>query len=368
MEGYTHQAGIDYTETFSPVVKMTTVRSLIVVAVKKGWHMSQLDVNNAFLHGDLNEEFYMEVPQGLAVDNSELVCKLNKSLYGLKQASRQWYAKLTKALCSRGYAHSMYDYSLFYKKTKNSTVYIAVYVDDIMVTGTDTMEIEELKTFLNDSFKIKDLGRLHYFLGLEVLYKTDGVIISQRKFTLDLFKEYQCMDHNSFASPLDLTIKLRAKEGEVLTDPTYYRKLLGKLNFLTNTRLDITYSVQNLSQFMDDPGQPHLKAAFHLLRYLKVDPTLGIFLSKDADYTIKAYCDSDWVACPDSRKSVSGYLVLLGNSPVSWKSKKQDTISLSSAEAEYRALRKVVGELSYNRLSVRRIYAVETSLFFFLKR
>nr|XP_016445668.1 PREDICTED: uncharacterized mitochondrial protein AtMg00810-like [Nicotiana tabacum] len=216
---------------------------------------------------------------GLAVDNPEFVCKLNKSLYGLKQASRQFY------------------------------------VDEIVVTGTDTMEIEELKTFLNDSFKIKDLGRLHYFLGLEVLYKGDGVIISKRKFTLDLLKEYQCMDHNSFASPLDPTIKLRAKEGD------------------------------NLSQFMDDPRQPHLKVAFHLLRYLKADPTLGIFLSKDADYTIKAYCDSDWVACPDFRKSLSGYLVLLGNNPISWKSKKQDTISLSSAEVEYKALRKVVREL-----------------------
>ncbi|XP_019263196.1 PREDICTED: uncharacterized protein LOC109240959 [Nicotiana attenuata] len=123
------------------------------------------------------------------------------------------------------------------------------------------------------------------------------------------------MDYNSFTS-------LRAKEGEVLNDPTYYGKLVGKVNFLTNTRLDIAYSVQNLSQFMDDPRQPHLKAAFHLLRYLKGDPTLGIFLSKDADYAIKAYCDSDWAACPDSRKSMSGYLVLLGSSPVSWKSKK----------------------------------------------
>ncbi|XP_019260165.1 PREDICTED: uncharacterized protein LOC109238191 [Nicotiana attenuata] len=244
----------------------------------------------------LNEEVYMEVPQGLTVDNSELVCKLNKSLYGLKQASRQWYAKLTEALCSRGYAHSMYDYSLFYKKTENSTVYIAVYIDDIVVTGTDIKEIEDLKAFLNDNFKIKDLARLHYFLGLEVLYKVDGAIISQRKFTLNLLKEYQCMDYNSFTSPLDLTVKLRAKEGEVLTDPTYYRKLLGKLNFLTNTRLDIAYIVQNLSQFMDDPRQPHLKAAFHLLRYLKGDPTLGIFMSKDADYTIKAYCNSDWAA------------------------------------------------------------------------
>nr|XP_016496458.1 PREDICTED: uncharacterized mitochondrial protein AtMg00810-like [Nicotiana tabacum] len=163
----------------------------------------------------------------------------------------------------------MYDYSLFYKKTENSNVYIAVYVDDIVVTGTDTMEIEDLKVFLNDSFKIKDLGRLHYFLDLEVLYKDDGVIISQRKFTLAQ-----------------------------------------------------RVSVHGLQQL-----------------YFTTRP------NSQAQGKRGAYCNSDWAACPDSRKSVSSYLVLLGSNPVSWKSKKQDTISLSFAEAEYRALRKVVGEL-----------------------
>ncbi|XP_019256317.1 PREDICTED: uncharacterized protein LOC109234706 [Nicotiana attenuata] len=177
------------------------------------------------------------------------------------------------------------------------------------------------------------------------MYKDDGVIISQRKFVLDLLKEYNCLDYKPCSSPLDPTTKLKAKEGTILQDLTYYKKLVGKLNFLTNTRLDIAYSVQHLSQFMQEPREPHLKAAFHLLRYLRNDPTLGIFMSKDGDHTVKAYCDSDRAACPDSRRSITGYLVLLGNSPISWKSKKQKTISLSSAEAEYRALRKVVGEL-----------------------
>ncbi|XP_019225596.1 PREDICTED: uncharacterized protein LOC109207169 [Nicotiana attenuata] len=149
------------------------------------------------------------------------------------------------------------------------------------------------------------------------------------------------------SSPLDPSEKLRAKEGAVLPDPTYYRKLVGKLNFLTNTRLDIAFSVQHLSQFMQDPREPYLKAAFHLLRYLKSDPTLGIFLSNDHDCTLKGYCDSDWAACPDSRRLVTGYIVLLGSSPICWKSKKQETVSLSSAEAEYRSLRKIIGELTW---------------------
>nr|XP_016437213.1 PREDICTED: uncharacterized mitochondrial protein AtMg00810-like [Nicotiana tabacum] len=157
----------------------------------------------------------MEVSPGLVVERPSLVCKLNKSLYGLKQVIKQWYEKLTEALYSRGYTHSMLDYSLFYKKAEGSVVFAAVYVDDVLVT-----------------------------------------------------------------------------------DPSYYRKLIGKLNFLTNTRLDIAYSVQHLSQFMQSPREPHLKVAYHVLRYLKGDPTLGIFLTNNADYTVKAFCDSDWATCP----------------------------------------------------------------------
>nr|XP_016513719.1 PREDICTED: uncharacterized mitochondrial protein AtMg00810-like [Nicotiana tabacum] len=279
------------------------------------------------------------------VPNGNLVCMLRKSLYGLKQASRQCYYKLTESLHSRGFMHSTSDYSLFYKKHRTSTVFVAVYVDDVIVIGTNFEEIKELKVFSHNQFKIKDLGKLHYFLGLEMLYKTDEVLICQEKFTMDLLKEYDCLTYSPVSSPLDSTIKLRSEDGALLSDRGYYRKLVGKLNFLTNTRLDIAYSVQHLSQFMKTPREPHLKADIHVLRYLKKDPTLEIFLSNDPNYTFSTYCDSDWAACPDSRKSVSGYVVLLGNNPISWKSKKKTTILLSSAEAEYRSIRKVVGEL-----------------------
>ncbi|XP_019241764.1 PREDICTED: uncharacterized protein LOC109221767 [Nicotiana attenuata] len=217
---------------------------------------------------------------------------------------------MATALYSKGYVHSLHDYSLFYKKSPSSIIFVVVHVDDVIITGTSSTEITELKTFLHDQFKIKDLGRLHYFLSLEVLYKEDGVIISQRKFALDLLKEFDCLHYTNLASPLDPNVKLKAKEGV-------------------------------------DPREPHLQAALHLLRYLKGDPTLGIFMSNNPDCTIKGYCDSDWAACPDCRRSVSGYLVLQGTSPISWKSTKKETISLSSAEAEYRSLRKVVGELTW---------------------
>ncbi|XP_070005769.1 uncharacterized mitochondrial protein AtMg00810-like [Nicotiana sylvestris] len=192
-----------------------------------------------------------------------------------------------------------------------------MYMDDVFLTGTDQQEIAQLKVFLHEQFKIKHLGQLYYFLGLEVLYKRDGAIIFQMKFVLNLFKEYNCLDHNPCSSPLDPIVKLKARESTILRDLTHYRKLVGKLNFLTNTRLDIAYNVQHLSQFMQEPTEPYLKASFHLLRYLKNNHTLGIFMSKDADHTVKAYCDSDWAACPDFRRSITGHLVLIDNSPIS---------------------------------------------------
>lgn len=191
-------------------------------------------------------------------------------------------------------------------------------MDDVLITGTDTNKISQLKSYFDNTFKIKDLDKLHYFLDLEILPTTGRALISQRKFVLYLLKEYDCFDYTPLCSPLDPTIKLKAKEGEPLSDPTYYRKLIGKLHFLTNTRLVIAFSVQQLSQYIPDPV-PHLMAIFHLLRYLKKDPALGIHLSKDPDCILKAYCDSDCASCPDTRRSVSGYLILLGNSPISWK-------------------------------------------------
>lgn len=177
----------------------------------------------------------METPLGLDVHAKGLVCKLNKSLYGFKQASRQWYAKLSDALNYRGYTHSLNDYSLFYKKNGSSVVFIAVYVDNIILIGTNLEEINHLKSFLHNQFKIKDLGRLYYFEGLKILYNEAGVLISQRKFVLDLLKRVQLFSVLNVTSPLDATEKLKAKEGKPISDASSYRKLAGKLNFLTNT-------------------------------------------------------------------------------------------------------------------------------------
>lgn len=194
---------------------------------------------------------------------------------------------------------------------------------------------------MDNEFKIKDLGSLHYFLGIEVNYLPRGVLLNQKKFVTDLLHEFICSDVSSVVSPLELNNKLHADVGDILPTPEKYRSLVGKLLFLTHTRSDISFGVQHLSQFLKSPRFPHMCAALHLLRYLKGTDDLGIFYSDSADMFVHAYSDSDWAACPETQI----YYIFLGDSLIGWKSKKKPVVSLSSVEAEYRAVNKVVAEL-----------------------
>jgi len=229
IRGFTQQYGIDYQEVFSPVVKMATLRTLMAVAAAKSWPMFQLDVNNAFLHGELDEEVYMQMPKGIPNPNHK-VCRLRKSLYGLKQASRQWFSKLRDTLISLGYIQSKSDYSLFLNKTSTHITALAVYVDDILITGSDPTEIQHVKQHLDTAFGIKDLGKLHYFLGLEVSHTAHGFFLSQQKFTKELLRDCPFPIKSAASTPLPLSCKLSPDEGSLLDDPTSYRALVGKSN------------------------------------------------------------------------------------------------------------------------------------------
>ncbi|OMO98301.1 Reverse transcriptase, RNA-dependent DNA polymerase [Corchorus capsularis] len=337
-KGYTQQEGIDFHETFAPVAKMTTVRCLLAIASAKNWPLYQLDVQNAFLHGDLDEEVYMSLPPGATSKGENSVCKLHKSLHGLKQASRQWFAKFSTALLTYGFVQSRSDYSLFIKSSKTDFFAILVYVDDIVITGNNSKLIDSVKNALQRQFSIKDLGSLKYFLGLEVAHSKQGIYLSQRKYTLELLSETGLAGARPLYVPMEQNIKLYAHEGELVKDPSPYRRLIGKLIYLSITIPDIMYFVHVLSQFMNQPRHPHFDAALRLVRYLKSSPGQGILLSSLSDFKLRAFSDSDWASCPDTRRSLTGFCILLGSSPISWKTKKQQTVSCSSAESEYRAM------------------------------
>ncbi|GKV47882.1 hypothetical protein SLEP1_g54737 [Rubroshorea leprosula] len=325
-KGFTQQEGLDYHETFAPVAKLVTLRCLLAVAANQNWSLHQLDVQNAFLHGDLHEEVYMKIPLGFSRHGENRVCKLQKSLYGLKQVSRNWFAKLSSALLEVGFLSSPVDPSLFTRINGAIKMFVLVYVDDIIVTGNDVAAISSLKSFLHSRFHMKDL---------------------------DILRDSGYMGCKPCAFPTDQNIKLDTSSGELLSDPSLYRRLVGRLLYLTITRPYITYAVNLLSQFMHEPRQPHLDVAIQVLRYLKSTPGHGLLLPASGTLQLTAYCDSDWASCPITRRSTTGYCVFLGGSLISWRTKKQHVVSRSSTEAEYRAMASVTCELTWLRSLLR---------------
>ena len=257
-KGFTQQEGLDFTETFSPVAKMTTVNTLLAISALRGWHLTQLDVNNAFLHRELHEEVYMQLPQGFHSKGENIVCKLNKSLYGLRQASRQWYSKFSSTILKCGFKQSRSDYSLFTKKFNQSFIALLVYMDDILIASNDIHAVEELKVFLDQEFKLKDLGNLKFFLGLEVARSDKGISLCQRKYALEVLKDAGMTGCKPSKVPMEQNLKLSKYHGELLPDPGIYRRLVGRLIYLTITRPDITFDVHKLSQYMKKPKKPHL--------------------------------------------------------------------------------------------------------------
>ncbi|XP_019160477.1 PREDICTED: uncharacterized protein LOC109157051 [Ipomoea nil] len=306
-----------------------------------------MDINNAFLHGDLNEEVYMVLPPGFQSEKPNQVCRLLRSLYGLKQASRQWNAKLSTTLVHNGFKQSRHDSSLFTKGTGANFIALLVYVDDILVACANMEPIQQLKLFLDSTFKIKDLGSLGYFLGIEAKAKADGLNICQRKYALDILKEAGFLGCKPANTPMVHGLKLSQGDGVPLDDVGCYRRLIGRLLYLTATRPDITFAVQQLSQFIDAPTDKHLSAAHRVLRYIKKSPGHGIFYPANMDMQLKVFSDLDWAACFETRRSITGYCIFLGPALISWRSKKHVTVSRSSSEAEYRALAATVCEVQW---------------------
>lgn len=345
--GFNQQYGLDYSETFSPVIKSTTVRLVLEIAVKCSWSIRQLDINNAFLQGTLTDEVYVTQPQGFVdPDRPQHVCKLRKALYGLKQAPRAWYTELRNYLLHAGFKNSLADASLFIYHQDRRYLYVLVYVDDILVTGHSDL-VTACISSLADRFSLKDHGELSYFLGIEATRTSKGLHLMQRKYITDLLIKTNMLTAKHVSTPMSPTPKLSLHSGTALDDGKEYRAVLGSLQYLAFTRPDIAFAVNKLSQFMHRPTDSHWQAAKRVLRYLAGTISHGILLRNDTPLTVHAYSDADWGGDVDDLTSTAAYIVYLGSSPISWSSKKMRGVARSSTEAEYRAVANTASELSW---------------------
>lgn len=306
-----------------------------------------MDVHNAFLHGDLEEEVYMKMPPGFHTDDQTKVCRLRKSLYGLKQAPRCWFAKLTSALKSFGFKQSYSDYSLFAYIKDGKSLRVLVYVDDLVIAGNDLEMLTKFKAYLSKCFKMKDLGKLKYFLGIEIARGPQGMFLSQRKYALDIISEAGLLGCKPVATPMEQNHKLLSDAGPLCKNPERFRRFIGQLVYLAITRPKLCYSIHVLSQVMHKPREAHWDAVVCIMRYLKGSPGQGVMLQAVSDLKLRVFCDSDWASCPNTRRSLSVFVVLLGSSPISWKTKKQDTVSHSSVEAKYRSMAAALREIKW---------------------
>ena len=331
-KGFEQKDGIDYTETFSPVVKPTTIHVVLTLAVYFGWPIRQLDVSNAFLHGSLAEEVFMEQTQGfIDANHPDYVCRLHKAIYGLKQAPRAWFTRLSESLQALGFVESQVDYSLFTVHSHNIHLFVLIYVDDIIITGTHGDVIFMLIQKLKGEFAMKDLGPLHYFLGVQAFRDQNGLYLTQTKYISDILHRTKMVGAKPYSAPTVSGSKMSQFDGDPLSDGTEYRQIVGALQYCTLTRPDIAFSVNQLCQFMHSPTSAHWTTTKRVLRYLKGTIDHGLFLPTGS-LQLSAYCDFDWAGGLDDCHSTGGYGIYLGSFLVSWVAKKQTTVSRSSTE------------------------------------
>lgn len=337
-KGYVQQQGIDFDEVFAPVARLETIRLIIALAVQEGWLLHHMDVKSAFLNGDLKEEVYVTQPPGFEEKGSEnKVLKLHKALYGLRQAPRAWNFKLDKTLSSLGFARSKVEHAVYKRKQGVNCIILGVYVDDLIITGTSEQEIENFKSQMKEIFRMSDLGLLSYYLGIEVKQEKGEVMLSQEGFAHKILKECGMSDCNLTKTPMETRLRLKKNSASELVDQNRYRSIVGSLRYLLHTRPDLAYSVGIVSRFMESPRSEHMAAVKQILRYIKGSASLGCVYKRslDSELYLTGFSDSDLAGDLDDRKSTTGVMFFLGNNLISWFSRKQKVVALSSCEAEY---------------------------------
>ena len=336
-KGYTQEYGVDYSEVFSPVARHDTIRMVISLAALNNWTVFQLDVKSAFLHGELLEQVFVEQPPGYIKNGSKhMVYKLKRALYGLKQAPRAWYSRIDTYFSQVGFHKCPYEHTLYIKTgDKGNFLIVCLYVDDLIFTGNDEFLFREFKQSMMKEFEMTDLGVMKYFLGIEVIQSAEGIFICQKKYAQEVLERFKMDDCNPVQIPIVPGTKLTRDDEGMKIDSTYYKQMVGSLMYMTATRPDLMYVVSLVSRFMESPTEVHHQAVKKILRYLKGTVNYGLFYKKSEINVLVGFSDSDYAGDLDDRKSTSGYVFLLSGAAVSWSSKKQPVVTLSTTEAEF---------------------------------
>ena len=368
--GFTQKEGIDYDETFAPVAKFTSIRALLALAAERDMDLQQMDVKTAFLNGELEEEVYMTQPEGfIEVGKEHLVCKLQKSLYGLKQAPRAWNTLIDGFLKEKGFVQSMADHCIYTRLEGASTVIIALYVDDLIIASNSDEKMKWTKDFLNQRFEMKDLGPLSYCLGIQIRRdRTNRILwMSQEKYISDVLKRFNMSDCRPVATPLEPGVRLTKDMGPATQKEMEdmrkvpYRSAVGSLMYaMVGTRPDIATAVGVVSRHLENPGQAHWSAVKRIFRYLRGTTGVGICYGTSKNLgVLEGYSDADWAGDLDSRRSTTGYVFTLGGGAISWNSKRQATVALSTTEAEYMALSSATQEAIWLRSLLKDLDALQ---------
>lgn len=336
-KGYVQKQGIDYEEVFAPVTRMETVRLLLALSAKHGWEVHHMDVKSAFLNGDIEEEVYVLQPEGFEKKNQEhKVYKLLKALYGLKQAPRAWYARLRRCLEKLGFEKCPYEHAVYTKREGNEFLVVGVYVDDLLITGSSMRNIQKFKAQMKNEFDMSDLGKLSYYLGIEVEQRRGGIELRQSGYAKKLLDKAGMLNSNPTKYPMEPRIQLNKDTTGKAVDPTQYKSLVGGLRYLVHTRPDIAYAVGIVSRFMERPTVQHMNAVKRILRYLVGTLDHGlVYTENSGNHLLSGYSDSDLGGNVDDRKSTGGMVFYLSESLITWVSQKQRCVALSSCEAEF---------------------------------
>ena len=323
-QGFEQGHGIDFEETFAPIIKWATIRTTIALVVAKRWDIHHMDVRTAFLHGLIKEQLYMSQPPGFRLHGKEShVCRLYKSLYGLKQSPRAWYERIDAALRKMGLRRSISDANLYFMHQDGETLIVLLYVDDLFITGSSPQLISWLKTFLHKEFDMTDLGLIRRYLGISFEQVLLGIFLHQRDYTSEILKEFGMVECKPASAPLPEGLILTSDMKSPSVDPTHYCRLIGKLIFLMVTRPDVIYAVSRLSSYMAQPQTTHLDTAKHLLRYLQGTMEYGILYQSGAPTSITGFTDANWGSCTETCKSIGAYVFMLAGNPITWQCKRQ---------------------------------------------